>query len=427
MILALVLAATSATSLERAALEVSRAVVDAGFEAPIGVYVEGSPAPVSRAVGSLVMARLAEQRQAPVPVVARDATEAEKLAREQRLGALVRLTVTLEAPRLVVRGDALSTHVNFWSGAAATRSGPAVAVLASVDADLEALTMAGAAPTPPTAVKPLELLPGLLARTPQVPAAVTIADVDGDHRGEIIALVGETIVTWSSDGRLRSRTELSGAASTRPTRDPFGFVAVNGGRLTAWSSRREKPEVFTWLREGWRSAGAAETLSVGAVSLTPRPGLASFQGEFTWAGKTVKWPDALAQTSQHGVLMLGVGPAGTAAIARGQTPATTLTGVGSGSALADLDGDGSPEVVVTNARATGDVDEVRVLSLGAFESTQARGGQITEAPTLWLRRLEGRAVLAASGDLDGDSVDEVVLGIWREDGTGELAVLRRLP
>ncbi|MGV3625339.1 MAG: VCBS repeat-containing protein [Archangium sp.] len=425
MILSLVLAAASSTSLERAALEVSRNVVDAGFEAPVGVYVEGANAPVNRAVGSLVMARLAEQRQAPVPVAARDATEAEKLAREQGLGSLVRLTVALEAPKLVVRGDALSTHVNFWSGVTPTRTGPAVALLASVDADLEALTMAGTAPTPQPA-RPLEVLPGVLARTAQVPAALTVFDVDGDHRGEVIALVGETIFTWSGDGKLRSRSELTGASSTRPTRDAFGFLAVNGGRLTAWSSRRDKPETFTWLREGWRSAGPADALIDGTVTLTPRPGLASFQSEFLWAGKNVKWPEALSQVSQMGSLLLGVSPNGSASVARGQAPGAQVSGVGSGSTLVDFDGDGSPELVVTTARSTGELDEMRVVSLGAFESAQARGGSVNEAPAAWQRKLEGRAVTATRGDLDGDGAEEAVLGVWREDGTGELVVLRRV-
>lgn len=428
MILALVLAATSASSLERAALEVSRSVADAGFDAPMGVFVEGNSAPVSRAVGSLVMARLAEQRKAPVPVIARDATEAEKLAREQGLGSLLRLTISLEAPKLVVRGDALSTHVNFWSGLAPTRTGPALAVVSSVDADLEALTMAGAPVAPPTtATRPFDVLSFTLAKTTQVPSAMTVADLDGDHRGELIALIGETVFTWASDGRLRSKTELSGAMSTRPTRDPFGFVGVNGGRLTAWSSKRDKPESFTWLREGWRSSGPSESLLAGSVTLTPRPGYASFQSELSWAGKTVKWPDALSQVSQSGTLLLGVAPNGLASVARGQAPTTQVTGVGSGSALGDLDGDGSPEVVVTSARSWGDSDEVRVVSLGAFESAQARGGHVSEAPALWQRKLDGRVVVAASGDLDGDAVDEVVLGVWREDGNGELVVLRRVP
>lgn len=426
MILALVLAATASSSLERVAADVSRVVVAGDFEAPIGVYVEGVPAPVSRAVGSLVMARLAEAKRAPVPVDARDATTAEKLARELRLSTLVRLTVTLEAPKLVVRGDALSTHVNFWSGSTPTRSGPALAIATSVDADLEALTMAGSTPSPQIA-RPLELSPVVLAKSTHVPAAVTIADVDGDHRGEVIALIGDVVFTWSADGKLRNKTELSAPLSTRPTREPFGFLAVNGGRLTAWSSRRDKPQAFTWVNEGWRANGVVEALVTGPITVTPRPGFSSFQPDFSWAGKQTKWPDALSQLSLSGTLALGVTPGGSASVSRGVSVTNAVTGVGSGSAIADLDGDGTPEVVVTTARTIGESDEVRVLSLGAFESVQTRSGPASEATALWQRKLDGRAVVAAAGDVDGDAVDEVVLGLWRDDGSGELLLLRRTP
>ena len=88
-------------------------------------------------------------------------------------------------------------------------------------------------------------------------------------------------------------------------------------------------------------------------------------------------------------MALGVSPTGTAAIARGQAPTTQLTGVGSGSTLADLDADGAPEVIATSARTTGDTDEVRVLSLGAFESAQARGGHLNEATAAWQKKIDG--------------------------------------
>lgn len=413
------------SSLERLAQDVSRSVAEAGFEGPIGVYVEGSPAPASRAVGSLVMAALSKLRLAPVPVTARDATEAERLAREQGLRSLVRLTVSLEAPKLVVRGDALSTWVNFWSGATPTRTGPAAAVVSMVDANLEALTLAGA--PAPASTRPLELNLGVLARLTAVPAAITLADLDGDKRAEIIALVNDGVVTWSSDGKQKGRAELSSPLSTRPTREPFGLLQYSGGKLLVWSSRRERPESFTWQRDGWRSSGLGDAVTVGPVILTPRPGFTSFARELTWAGKPLSWPEPIQQWVLFGAMALGVSPTGTAAIARGQAPATQLTGVGSGSTLADLDADGAPEVIATSARTTADTDEVRVISLGAFESAQARGGHLNEAAAAWQKKIDGRAIVAASGDLDGDGVDEVVLGTWSSDGTGELLVLRRAP
>ena len=58
------------SSLERLAQDVTRSVTEAGFEGPIGVYVEGSPAPASRVLATLVMASLAGKQLAPVPVTA---------------------------------------------------------------------------------------------------------------------------------------------------------------------------------------------------------------------------------------------------------------------------------------------------------------------------------------------------------------------
>lgn len=429
MLLALILAAAPATTAAPSALErLTREVVKPleSFEGPIGVYVEGSPAPASRAIASLVIASLAQKKLAPVPVEGKDATEAERLAREQGLRTLVRLTVSFEAPRITVRGDALSTWVNFWSGQTPTRTGPAAAIAASVDADLEALTLAGA-PGPANPTRPLELNFGIVARAPGWPAAFTLADVDGDKKCEVIALIDDVVSTWSADGKLRNRVELQGAQSVHPTREPFGFLSFSSGKLQAWSSRRERAENFSWEGKGFRAAGSSEALSAGPVTVTPRAGFASFAREVTWAGKQVVWPEPIQSFALFGPIALGVGPSGSAGIARGVVPLSLLNGVGAGSTLADFDGDGSPEVIVSSAKASGDGDEVRVLSLGAFESAQVRGGNINETTATWQRKLDGRVVLAANGDLDGDGIDEVVLVSWLNDGTSEFSVLRRAP
>lgn len=384
MIIALLLAASPFDS---TAAQISKHVADAGFAAPVGVYVEGSPEPASRALASLVIAGLSEAHLAPVPVAAKNADDAEGAARELHLSSLVRLTVNIEGAKLVVRGDALSTHVNFWSGSTPTREGPAVALFASADADDETLAMLGQAPVQ----KELRLIRFSFAKLSAWPAAVSVTET------EVSALVGEELFVWTLEGKLKSHTEISGARSAHPTREPFGWISGN----KAWSSKREIAPM-NWAE----------------LTLTPRAGFASFEPTFTWSGRTTTWPESISQFSASGPATLFVTPSGRAAISRGYASTTFVTGVGSGTALADFDGDNVPEVAATMFK-TPSGDDVRVMTLKEFEAAQARNQSLQEIPTLWRDKLNGRGVVAAGGR------DCVVLGIWKEDGTGELVMIRR--
>lgn len=407
-------------TLDRLAAEVTSAVGAKGFEPPMGVYVEGAPAPLERAFASVLAARLAAARLAPVVVDAKDATEAEKLARERGVRSLVRLTLGLTDARLTVRGDALSTWVNFWSGATPTRSGPAIALTAQADVDAQVLALADR--PPPAVGTPLALSLSTLARLSKVPAALAVADLDGDQRAEVLVLTGEQVLVFDGAGKPGWRAELSGPLAARPCRDAFGAVSVAAGKVSAWSAKREKPELFSAQGE---PLGAGDAVTVDTLTLHPDPGFNRFQPALTWAGKPLLFPSPPQAVSVFGALALVVFPDGTASLPRGVAPTARLGGVGSGSALADLDADGTPEVVVTSARTSGAVDEVRVLSLADAEALAGRGGLVVEAAPLWQQPIAGRAVVAASGDLDGDGADDVVLGTWGADGTGELVVLRR--
>lgn len=412
-------------SLERLAEDVSVTVIQNKLEGPIGVFVEGPSPTLNRALGSVVMARLAKHKLGPVPVTSRDAPEAERWARENRLRSVLRLGVSLEGPKVVLRGDALSTWVNFWSGNTPTRTGPAAAIALQVDADPEAVTLGGGTPSPS---RPLELTVSVLARLPAQPAALAIGDLDGDHRAEIVALVADGISTWTGDGKYKGRVELNAALTSACSREPFGLLSFKDGKLLAWSSRRETAEVFSWQRDDWHSVGQADAPSIGPFVFKPRPGFASFERELTWAGRASTWVEPLQHVSLWGAnVALGVTSSGNASITRGQVPTNQVKGVGSGSVLADFDADGTPDVVASTTRSIGDSDELRVVSLIAFESLQSRGAQLSEAPVIWQKAINGRALVAAAGDLDGDGVDEVVIGTWFDSGTGELLVLRRTP
>ncbi|MBL8955299.1 MAG: hypothetical protein JNK82_31285, partial [Myxococcaceae bacterium] len=79
----------------------------------------------------------------------------------------------------------------------------------------------------------------------------------------------------------------------------------------------------------------------------------------------------------------------------------------------------------SSPRDAADGDEVKALTLSAAHARQARGGSIGEAAPLWAGATpRGRVLTALGADLDGDKNEEVILGVWLNDGTGELLVMR---
>jgi hypothetical protein len=389
------------------------------------VYVEGAPAPLPRALASLLAARLAEAKLDALAIDAPNPSLAERSAREAGVVSLLRLTVSLEGTHLLVRGDALGTRRNFWSGELPVRTGPAAAIALAFDADAEVQTLAGtnAASAAPV---PLELRVSSIVKGPGVPAALAVGDLDGDKKGELVVLAQDRLLVFSSEGRLLAKAELVAPLSSRPAREPFGLVSLSTGRVLVWSGRRERPEAFSYAHGALRSMGVVDAFLLDALALRLEPSFNRAAADVLWASKAVTLPLPPQSVSAVGPLTLFTFADGSGALARGLAPTSRVLGVGSGSVLADLDGDGTPEVLVTSARSFGDADELRVFSLAAFEALQGRGGLVAEGSALLQLGLKGRAVVAAAGDLDGDGADEVVLGLWGADGTGELVLLKRV-
>jgi len=89
-----------------------------------------------------------------------------------------------------------------------------------------------------------------------------------------------------------------------------------------------------------------------------------------------------------------------------ETAAPALPGVGVGFALADLDGDGTAEVVASSPTSSGE-DRIRVIA------------PLAERPVIFESApLAGSVLAAAGGDLTGDGVDDAVLALVSRGADG---------
>jgi hypothetical protein len=224
-------------------------------------------------------------------------------------------------------------------------------------------------------------LPGPRAATaPRFPlAALTVADVDGDQRADILArhsdLAAATVIAFQQ-GKLVPRRALDGyplavhhvgrRAHVALALPQTGRAELSGHTVSWWPpgpARPTLPAVLLGLRSAALPAargGAADTL-LGALDR---------QGELT-----------LTRVST-GARVDRVGPVGVAF------------------ALGDLTGDGQPELVTTAARPHATTDELVVRAVG-----QA-------APLCRVAGFEGSVQAVAIGDVNLDGHADVVAVVW---------------
>jgi hypothetical protein len=389
---------------------VALAVSSPGAEALAGPVAAALAEALSRsgfAVAPLSGPRLAD------PEAAARALGADRLLRVQAVLAPGRRELFLTA-------EAVPTRPNFFlQRAPAVRPGPSRLLALALPADAAALALGRSAA--PSGSGPLPVAVRPLARLEEQVLALAAGDPGGGAPA-VAVVTPAALLLLGPDGRVLLRRPHA-AAALAPLRRPAAAVAVGdfgGGRVAVRLAGAPAGEVLAlaggalravaplagaplWAGGSGRVFGAfVPGKAALADQFTPlldpaaRPRSA---GEFTaFAGAPRGGAVAFAAVSGEGVALL-LGP-DLAVVGR-------LEGVGAGLALADLDGDGGPELVASDAAALGE-DRVRVLRLPS--------GQVVHQSAV----LAGSILAGASADLTGDGLDDAVLAASLPGGASEL-------
>jgi hypothetical protein len=288
-----------------------------------------------------------------------------------------------------------------------------------------------------------------LVRTPPVPvkikwrprriASVNIGspllalvggDLDGDHKAELYAITEREVVAFDVGAKLTERARLAlppEPAKIRP-RDAVATAYVERGakpELRVKASTRARGARYGWDGKALRELGPIDEFPLCAgKTMGLVPGRDHF-GTVEAPVHGVRCRDDLvdrdgtplsvvAELGAGGALSVTAAPrcpgcaASPEAIYTGAPVA--VTAVGTAFEVADIDRDGTIEVIAAGAGAPGDRDAIKVLRMTA--------AGVDKKP-VHRRAFTGGVVAIAVADVDGDGADEVI-GAVRLPGTAKV-------
>jgi hypothetical protein len=230
--------------------------------------------------------------------------------------------------------------------------------------------------------------------------ALTAGDLDGDGRAELYAVTTHEVIAIGWRGRRLdelARVPFTGEAALPVPRDSVGTAVIDGKAVVASTSSFARAMRVSW--QGKTLVGAQ-----GEADFELCPGehthLVPGRNEFEGGRYAVVCRDLVDARGAPLHVRGELAASGKLAVDAG-TAHFELADVGVAFELADLDRDGTPEVIHTGAGAPGEPDIVKVVSLGG-DPRRPRWKKPFAA---------GGVVGVAIGDLDGDRVAEVIAAV----------------
>jgi hypothetical protein len=432
MRLAILLLATAAVP-ARAAPPPAAVAAAAALAKEVGPPPEGrrslrlaveAPAPaLARTVETALDAALSGQGYAVTPH--RSGSDAEATARAARQDWLLRVRAGLVpgGTALVLAGDLVPTWASFFQQRhPEARAVPPRVVQARVAADDETRLLArverpGGAPF--AVVRTLGRIPGRVL-------ALAIGDLESRGHPVLVAVTPDAVAVLGPDLAPVAVRRTTPDRAT-PVRDPAAALAVGdfgGGRIAVRRAGEPLGEVLALHGAALEPAGTIDAAPLCAGGAGPLYGaFAAGTGVFQDVLTSLVDPSARPRSARllYGASAApGGGPVAYAVL--GTDLALALLGpdlrsvplalaggdgrgegavhspvTGSGFALADLDGDGTAELVASSPSPRGP-DRIRVLAPLAKAPLLLESGPI-----------EGAILAAAGGDLTGDGVDDAVV------------------
>lgn len=251
--------------------------------------------------------------------------------------------------------------------------------------------------------KPQRLTPVFELGAPLL--ALGAADLDGDGNAELYAVTTREVIAFSiADHHVKelAREPFQGDPAMPSPRDPIGAVVVEGKVLVASSSAFTRTLEVRWQAKQLVGSAGAPGFEQCAGEREQLAFARNYIGDDKTGSYAVRCSEIVDAHGDPTPVRAVLGLTGKLEVTREcpvgikceRAPVLAFAKVGTAFALADLDRDGTAELIYASANAPGDADEIRVVTLGGDEKKPA-----------WKKAFTAGGVAGlAVGDFDGAPV-----------------------